>query len=63
MLSIDNLAKDNDILSTGTNFTVQTSTDSTTGFQVLDSDGGTPTLNIDTVSGIGNITIGAYTEV
>ncbi len=44
----------------------QSSTDSTTGFQVLDSDGGTPILNIDTTNergGIGTAAPNATWEV
>ena len=33
-----------------TNLIIQTSTDSTTGVQVLDADGGTPILNVDTTN-------------
>ena len=44
----------------------QTSTDATTGFQVLDADGGTPILNVDTTNercGVGTASPGATLDV
>ena len=48
-------------------FTTQSVTDSTTGFQILDADGGTPVLNVDTTNerigiGSGGCRFGLYLQ-
>ena len=48
------------------NLKIQSSTDSTTAVQVLDADGGTPVLNVDTTNervGIGTASLGVPLQV